>query len=267
MSGPLQTDVDARIQEYYSVQFTEAERLTVRSAQGRLEFERTQELVRAKAPAGARILDIGGATGIHAAPLAAIGHDVVLLDPVPSHVASAAAHGTFEALLGDARDLPFPDRSFDIALVFGPLYHLAARSDRLLALREAARVVRPGGWVFAAAIPRFTRYAMLSLGVRPSHPYPPEWVALLEHGLPAGNGRFPGGHFHTGEELADELIDAGLGDVTVCAIEGPAGPGLELLPETSEEVHQAALTLVRAVGHLPGIRDISNHIMGMGTVN
>jgi hypothetical protein len=40
-----QADVDARIQDYYTEHFAEAERLTVRSAQGRLEFERVQELI------------------------------------------------------------------------------------------------------------------------------------------------------------------------------------------------------------------------------
>ena len=145
-----QAELDARIQAYYSRDFVEAERLTVRSAQGRLELERVQELIAARIPEGSRILDVGGATGVHAAPLAARGHEVVLIDPVPSQVHEALRHGTFEAAVGDARDLRFEDDSFDVALLFGPLYHLAAREDRLLALGEARRVVRPGGGVFRA---------------------------------------------------------------------------------------------------------------------
>src|SRR6476659_1204461 len=158
-----QGDVDARIQTYYAQQFTEAERLTMRSAQGRLELERVQELIGARIGAGSRILDIGGATGVHAAPLAALGHEVVLVDPVPEQVREAARHGTFEAVVGDARALEFADDEFDVALVFGPIYHLATREDRLLALREAHRVVRPGGWVFVAAIPRFARHAQMTM--------------------------------------------------------------------------------------------------------
>jgi len=65
-----QADVDARIQNYYTQHFAEAERLTVRSAQGRLEFERVQELITSRIPAHSRVLDVGGATGIHAAALA-----------------------------------------------------------------------------------------------------------------------------------------------------------------------------------------------------
>lgn len=223
-----QDDIDARIQTYYDSLFVEAERLTSRSLAGRLELVRTQELVAAHVPPRSRIVDVGGATGIHAAPLAATGHDVVLLDPVPSQVAQAAAHGTFEAVVGDARDLPFPDDDYDAALLLGPLYHLASAADRSQALREAARVVRPGGVVLAAAIPRLVRLASMTLGAPVPDPWPESWTELLTHGTAPRVGRFPGGHFHTGEELEDELAAAGLVEVEVVAIEGVAGLALEV---------------------------------------
>lgn len=261
-----QAEVDARVQTYYSQQFVEADRLTVRSAQGRLEFERVQELICARIPAGSRILDIGGATGVHAGPLAAQGHDVVLIDPVPSQVAEAARVGTFQAAVGDARHLEFEDDSFDVALLFGPLYHLAARQDRLKALTEAARVVRAGGWVFAAAIPRLARLAAMTSGDAVPHPYPVQWISLLELGDPTDWGRFPGAHFHTPEELQDELAAVGLGNISVCAVEGPDGFGLEQVADVDGDVHRAALRLVRELGHLPGIRDMSPHIMAVAQV-
>lgn len=261
-----QADLDARIQTYYAHGFAEAERLTVRSAQGRLERERTLELVGARLPAGSRVVDVGGATGVHAAALAALGHQVVLVDPVPEQVAAAARHGTFEAVVGDARDLRLDDDSFDAALVLGPLYHLASREDRLRALSESSRVVRRGGWVFAAAIPRVVRHAAMALGAEVAHPYPADWVALLEHGTAPAWGRFPGAHFHTCEELEGELVEAGLVDVEVGAVEGPDGLAFEHLAEVDEAMHAAALRLVRTVGHLPGVRDLSNHVMGIGRV-
>ena len=267
MHGMDQEEVDARIQTYYSELFVEAARLTVRSAQGRLEFERTQELIRARIPADARILDIGGATGVHAAALAALGHDVVLIDPVPAQVAEAARLGTFDAVVGDARRLEFEDDAFDAALLFGPLYHLAGREDRVTALREAARVVRTGGWVFAAAIPRLARLTAITSGGAVPHPYPAQWISLLEDGVPTDGGRFPGAHFHTGKELGDELTDAGLARVSVCAVEGPDGFGFEQVAHVDDDVHEAALRVVRALGHLPGIRELSPHIMGVAQVS
>ncbi len=261
-----QNEIDARIQIYYAREFLEAERLTVRSGQGRLEFERVQELVASRIDPGSRILDIGGATGVHAERLTELGHKVILIDPVPEQVALARAQGSFHAEIGDARDLKFADDSFDAALMFGPLYHLAERGSRLVAIREAQRVVRRGGWVFAAAIPRFIAHAALFLGQETPHPYPADWIALLEHGTPPAGGRFPGAHFHTVEELQSELEEAGLVDVMVCAIEGPDGLALEELPRINDAQLQAAIMTARAVSEIPGIRDMSNHIMGIARV-
>ncbi len=104
------------------------------------------------------MLDIGGATGIHSSWLAEAGNDVTLIDPVASQVAVAKEHSTFAALVGDARQLPLASEVFDAVIMFGPLYHLQEREDRLRALSEAKRVLRPGGLLFAAAISRISSF-------------------------------------------------------------------------------------------------------------
>lgn len=256
-----QEEIDRQIRAYYGgLDWDEGARLTSRSAQGVLEFERTQELIAERIPAGSRIADIGGATGVHAAALADAGHQVTLLDPVVDQVDRARSFGTFEALVGDARELPFEDSSLDVALLLGPLYHLADREDRLRALREAIRVVRSGGWIFGAAIPRLARLAALSGGAG----VPRGWDDLIEHGSPPAGGRFPGGHFHTSAELSAELRDAGLLEVEVVGAEGPAGLALEQMTEVDEELHRSALIMARAVGGRKGVQDLSNHLLGVG---
>ena len=132
----------------------------IRHGLGQLELLRTQQIVRRHLPPGPQqIADVGGGTGIHASWLAQDGHEVRIFDVVPEHIDAsnrlAATLPTVSATLGDARQLPCPDDSVDAVLLFGPLYHLTAREDRLLALQEAARVARPGGLVFAAVISRF----------------------------------------------------------------------------------------------------------------
>ncbi|MBC7278984.1 bifunctional 2-polyprenyl-6-hydroxyphenol methylase/3-demethylubiquinol 3-O-methyltransferase UbiG [Nocardioides sp.] len=253
--------IDQQIRAYYGgPDWDEGSRLTSRSAQGGLEFVRTQELIAERIPVGSRVADIGGATGVHAASLADAGHQVTLLDPVIEQVEQARAYGTFEALVGDARGLPIEDSSVDVALLLGPLYHLAERADRLRALEEATRVVRSGGWVFAAAIPRLARLAALSGGAG----MPRGWEDLIEHGTSPAGGRFPGGHFHTSAELVGELSDAGMLEVEVVGVEGPAGLALEQLAEADEDLRRAALTLARAVGGQPGVQEISNHLLAIG---
>jgi SAM-dependent methyltransferase len=68
--------------------------------------------------------------------------------------------------VGDARELDLADASVDAVLLLGPLYHLRRRPDRVRALAEARRVVRPGGPVFAAAISRWAPRIDGELGER-----------------------------------------------------------------------------------------------------
>ena len=270
--GTGQSVVDVRVQEYYSGQtgWDEHARLTTRTAQGPLEHTRTQELIRQRLAPGARVLDVGGATGVHAAPLAADGYDVVLVDPVAAQVARAAEHGTFEARVGDARDLSaagldLADDEFDAVLLLGPLYHLASRADRLRALREAARVTRPGSTVAAAGITRLA--ALVGGGYELFEP--PAWQAVLEHGEAPADIAFPAAHFHDAGELAAEAADAGLSDVVVHGVEGPAGGALERVPlgaPEAPELIDAALTLARALSTTPGVPDMSQHVLAIGTV-
>src|SRR4051812_33436842 len=156
MSSPP-GDTDALV-EFYASDSHEAGRLV--RPNSRLEFLRTQELLRARLPQPpAHVLDVGGGTGVHAAWLTADGYRVTLIDVVPDHVRRALERCTqpsqfFTAQVGDARVLDFPDGSADACLLLGPLYHLQDRGDRMKALAEARRVVRSGGIVCAAAISR-----------------------------------------------------------------------------------------------------------------
>src|ERR671937_288337 len=92
----------------------------------RLEFARTREiLARYLPPPPATVFDIGGGMGAYALPLAVEGYEVHLLDPVELHVREASNAWTqreseasqggrlAEALVGDARDLPFENASAD----------------------------------------------------------------------------------------------------------------------------------------------------------
>lgn len=260
-----QDSIDAAIQTYYSRTFDEGSRLTTRSAQGRLEFERTQNIIRSATPAPARILDVGGATGVHAAALSQAGYEVVLVEPVADMVRVAREHGTFEALVGDARHLDFADDSFDAVLMAGPLYHLRERVDRVQALSEAVRVCRPGV-VHAAAIPRFLAFAVAALDREVLDASAEEWLALLKDGVPPSTVRFPAGHFHTPEELEGEMVDSGLTDVRVVGLEGPAALALEITPDIEIQDYAAAARLAATFETSRVVRNFSCHILGTGRV-
>ncbi len=146
-------ELDPAIVAHYG-QGVERDRLTT---WGRLEAERTRELLaRFLPPPPAVVLDVGGAEGAYALPLARAGYVVHLLDPILSHVARAASSQQHEtplasAEVGDARALPFDDETADAVLLLGPLYHLVKAEDRAKALAEtrprpAPRWCAPRGW-------------------------------------------------------------------------------------------------------------------------
>jgi ubiquinone/menaquinone biosynthesis C-methylase UbiE len=224
------TEFSPDVREYYEKD-KEAARLN--AGHGQLEFVRTQEIIRRYLPPPPlRILDIGGAAGVHAAWLADDGHTVHLIDPMPNHVEAARRLGNsarrITADIGDARNLAVDEDSVDAVLLLGPLYHLTERTDRVQALREARRVVRPGGYVFAAAISRF---ASLIDGLGTEWLFDPRFCEIVERDLHDGQHRNPDqvshwfttAYFHHPSELPVEATDAGLACIAVLGVEGAAG--------------------------------------------
>ena len=236
---------------------------------GRLEFLRTWDvLTRVMPPAPATVLDVGGATGVYAGPLAAAGYAVRLVDPVPEHVSAAARLPGVDATLGDARSLPVPDASVDAVLMLGPLYHLLERDERLAAWREAGRVARPGAPVVAATINRF---AALFDGLAKGLFADPRYGPVVERGLADGvhrnpdlaTGWFTTAYFHRPEELPEEVREAGLELDRMVAVESPlwlVGPRLDAILAVPGDLDRM-LDLVRGVESEPSLLGASGHLL------
>ena len=263
--------IDPEVLRYYSSEWDEDARL--RSGLNELELVRTQELIRRHLPeAPLRILDVGGGSGIHAAWLLDDGHEVELVDPVPLHIEQAASalggRGRFHARLGDARDLGGADHVWDAVLLLGPLYHLPERSDRLRVLREAARVVRPGGVIVIATISRF---ASLMAGLTKDEYHVPEFRSVIERDLAEGQHRnvegrdyFTTAFFHHPDELVAEVRDAGLAHPDVYAVEGPIGAMPQLASDWRDpERRTVLLDLVRRVEQEPTLLGIGPHLLAV----
>ncbi len=263
-------DVPEEIFRHYTAEVDEGQRL--REGMGRLELVRTAEIVRRWLPGRRlRVLDVGGATGVHAEWLLADGHEVHLVDPVAGQVEEArrslAGHGGFTAEVGDARSLGADDGSFDAVLLLGPLYHLTERADRVRAWAEAGRVVRPGGIVFGAAISRF---ASLVDGLATGALFDPEFRALVADDLATGQHRNPDAvpgwfttaYLHHPSELAGEAADGGLDVVEVVGVEGPAA-WFEHLEDRWVDDAEVILESARAVEKEPSLLGASPHVIAV----
>jgi len=260
--------VTAEIVSYYQDRYEEAARLDKRP-QGRLEHLRTLELVRGVLPAApARVLDVGGGPGAYARPLMADGHRVRLVDLVPAHVDQArAGDPPIDAVLGDARSLPEADDSADATLLLGPLYHLHRRDDRVRALREAIRVTRPGGPVVAAAISRFAGPIDFAATARFDERTLAEAERLRSTGVNDPSIGFTQAYFHRVAELADECREAGLANLTIHGVEGPAWAAAEAAIGGPSEgaVFDAALRLARVYSSEADLVAASCHLLAVGT--
>jgi ubiquinone/menaquinone biosynthesis C-methylase UbiE len=275
MSEPSRPAVPQEITRFYQ-EVAEEGRLT--SGPGQLEFARTREVVlRYLPPAPATILDVGGAAGSYALWLAERGYQVHLIDAVPRHIeeaqrkSAAAPKGICTVQLGDARALPFNDGSADGVLLLGPLYHLTDAADRLRALREAYRVLRPGGRIFAAAI---SRCASALDGMARDLFADPLFAAIVQQDLDQGQHRnetgnwnyFTTAYFHRPEELQGEVTSAGF---TCQGVFGLEGPGWILSdfdqrwadPRKREDL----LRVARALEREPSIVGLSAHLLAVGT--
>jgi ubiquinone/menaquinone biosynthesis C-methylase UbiE len=268
-----QQELDAEILAHYE-EGLERERL-LRGGAGRLEYLRTRELLaRYLPPPPMTVLDVGGGAGVYALPLAREGYTVHLIDAVPLHVdqareASASQRNAplASAEVGDARRLMCDDDSVEAVLLLGPLYHLTSRDDRLQALREAYRVVRPEGVVAAAAISRFaSTYDGLIRGFLED----PTFEEIVERDVREGQHRNPTGrpewfttaYFHLPEELREEVMEAGFKVEALVGIEGPAWVLPELDSWLEDPLRRSKLLgAIRRVEAEPSLLGASAHIL------
>jgi ubiquinone/menaquinone biosynthesis C-methylase UbiE len=263
-----------QVRDHYASGY-EAARL--HAGTGLLDRERSRELFqRFLPPPPATILDVGGGPGGHACWLARQGYEVHLLDLSPLHAQLAQGASQRQpqaplasAVVGDACALPWNAGLADAVLLFGPLYHLTDEQDRLVALREAYRVLKPGGILLAVGISRF---ASTFDGLRQGYLKDPVFAGIVAQDLVDGQHRNPANHpdyfmdtfFHHPDELRQEVAGAGF---DVSGIYGVEGPGWLLAdvdawwsqPETRERL----LRIARILETEPSLMGVSAHLVAV----
>lgn len=124
---------------------------------GMVEFLTTMRYIERFIRPGDRVLEIGAGTGRYSHALARQGYAVDAVELVEHNIEvfrqNTLPEENVRIVQGNALDLSaFPDRTYDIVLLLGPLYHLYNNEDKRQALLEAIRVTKKGGVVFAAYV-------------------------------------------------------------------------------------------------------------------
>ncbi len=219
-----------RVKGYYQY-FNEDERL-LRDSSGKLEYEMTMRKLHQFLPPTGDILDLGGATGIYAFPLADRGYRVHLAD-LSERLVNLAREKSESRISGklascsvaNAVDLSqYPSGSFDAVLLFGPLYHLLGEGERQACVREVQRVLRPNGLVFASFIP----YLSGSIAIVDRYFFAPDQVGQGNLREVFSSGRFTNnashgfqeGYYPTSDEMLKLFEEAGFARVHLSSIRG-----------------------------------------------
>jgi ubiquinone/menaquinone biosynthesis C-methylase UbiE len=260
--------------EAYYLQSRESERLS--NEWGELERLRTQAILARHLPsAPAVIFDVGGGAGVYALPLAKQGYEVHLIDAVDLHLEQARTYAAESGVAlgsitqGDARHLEVPSGIADAVLLFGPLYHLVEHSDRIQALRECRRILKPRGVLLAASICRF---ASLIDGLSRGFFRDAEFRKIVAADLTRGQhsnptkelAYFTTAYFHRPEELAAEVSNAGFDDVHVLSVEGPAWSTALFREAWSDAVQRKSLMeFLSLIEREPSVQGASAHLVAV----
>ncbi len=163
------------LEEYYN-KFNEEKRLN--SRHGQVEFrvsmkyilEYLQECENTGREKGdIKLLDIGAGTGRYSVAIAQKGYDVTAVELVKHNLGLLKAkNSAVKAMQGNALKLKkLADEQFDVTLLFGPMYHLFSKEDRIKALSEAKRVTKKGGVILVAYV--MNEYGVLTYAFKEKH--------------------------------------------------------------------------------------------------
>ena len=220
------------LENYYG-KFNEDKRLLRRH--GQVEYITSMKYIHEYLKPGDHILDIGAGTGRYSIPLSEEGYEVDAIEFVKFNLGTLKAKGsTVKAYQGTATDLSrYKDDTFDLTLIFGPMYHLFTYEDKKKALLEASRVTKKDGTILVAYI--LNDYSILVHGFRDGY-----IKEAMQQGLVDNNFKT----HSTIKELYDYMTlddidfltqDVGLERLKMIAADGPADYMRPVLKHMDEE--------------------------------
>ena len=285
-----------KVKNYYS-HFDEKNRLKNDNS-GKLEFLMTMRILEKNLPpvqvaenpegavvAGAEraggaevsILDLGGGAGVYSFLLAKKGYKVTLADLSETLLAQAnkqKKEDNVQNLIscdqGNATDLScYKDQSFDVVLLFGPLYHLTEKAEREKCISEVGRVLKKGGNVFASFIPHLSG----SIALVQRFCWSPDQVDIntLEECFASGKFKnlsdkgFQEGYYHASEEIENLFSANGFEKILLRSIRGFGYEKEDVIFKfKNKNVFSKILDLIDSTAEDKSIIEMCGHAMYVG---
>lgn len=255
---------------YNSNALTEWQRLD--SPLSRVEFVSTLRLIGKYFPKQGRVFDIGGGPGRYAIELIRRGYAVTLLDISDEEIRLANARldelqlTADQLIVGDAQNLSaFESESFDAALFLGSIYHIVERENRVVALQELVRILKPNG---VAIIAYLNSWGLIKTGVVD---FPNQFRDISTLRAMLGERTFTGEslsgftecYWSTPKAALDEINEAGLNIISYAGAESfvnGMGSLLEHLAAENPEAYENVVTVAAETCELAQYRDSTDHL-------
>ena len=249
-----------RVNKTYDI-FNEESRLNDSKA-ARVEFITTVHYIEKYLKEGDKILDIGAGAGEYSFYFSRKGYEVSALELADANIEAFKKKFTpedkIDLVQGNALDLSYyEDQSFDIVLLFGPLYHLKNNEDKQKCIEEAKRVCKDGGKIFFAFISN-------------------DFVFLTEFGYDSNyfsNGDYDKDTFklndfpfvfHTVESARNLLYESDINILHEVASDGASELLAIRINEMSEEDYAQYLRYHFYICEKPEMIGMSNHLLFVG---
>lgn len=253
-------DESERVNRTYDI-FNEDKRLN-HSKAARVEFLTTVRYIEKYSKDGDKILDIGAGAGEYSIYFARKGYAVSALELADANIAAFRKKLTdddkIDLVQGNALDLSrYGDKSFDVVLLFGPLYHLKSDGDKQQCISEAKRVCKDGGKIFFTFISN-------------------DFVFLTEFGYDSGyfgNGDYNKETFklndfpfvfHTVDAARNLLKDGGIEILHEVASDGASELLASRINEMSKEDYAQYLRYHFYICEKPELLGMTNHLLFVG---